>query len=180
MKIITSNWLDKLCTEAKQDNVGIVGAQLLFADESIQHAGFVLGMRGFAEHLHRFDFSTNDNCPFISPNYTREVMAVTGACHVIESEKFHKIGGYDEKFIVCGSDVEICLRLNKNRYKTIYDGSVKLYHYESKTRDGKKVHYEDNFRLYRHILAYIFTYDPFYNKNLDYKKITPTLKKSHI
>lgn len=175
VEVITKNWLDQLCTEAIKKDVGMVGAQLLFPNNSIQHAGMVLGMCGFVSHVRRLEISIYDNFPFISPNYNREVMALTGACHVIEKKKFNQINGYDEEYIVCCSDVDLCLRLNRSFLKTIYMGSVKLYHYESMTRDAKKHHHNDNYKLLKYIWFYIFNCEPYYNESLNLKNTTPTL-----
>ncbi|MDP3372011.1 MAG: glycosyltransferase [Candidatus Paracaedibacteraceae bacterium] len=180
MKVITPNWLDKLCNEAMQHNVGVVGAQLLFPDNSIQHAGMTLGMSGFIDHIYRFVMPSETNKKFISSKNTREISAVTGACHVIERSKFIKFGGYDEDYMVCCSDVELCIRLNKKGLRTIYDGSVMLYHYESMTREAKKIHHKDNYRLFWHIWYYILNYEPYYNSNFNLKNTTPNLEKNHI
>ena len=62
--------------------------------------------------------------------------AVTGACMAISKHVIEDIGGFDEKFIICGSDVEICIRAIQRGYRNIYDPNIRLYHYESKTRDS--------------------------------------------
>lgn len=78
--------------------------------------------------------------PFVSPMVTRNVSAVTGACLAVSKATIEKIGGFDEKFIVCGSDIELALRANQHGLVNIYDPNVRLYHYESKSRDASKSH----------------------------------------
>ncbi len=74
--------------------------------------------------------------PFISPMVSRNVIAVTGACMAISKETLQKIGLFDEEFIICGSDIEICLRASKHGLFNLYDANVKLFHLESKSRDS--------------------------------------------
>lgn len=72
--------------------------------------------------------------PFVSPMVTRNVSAVTEPVLQFRSATIEKIGGFDEKFIVCGSDIELALRANQHGLVNIYDPNVHLYHYESKKR----------------------------------------------
>jgi GT2 family glycosyltransferase len=166
MEIITTNWLDQLCHEALKPNVGIVGAKLLFENESIQHAGMICRVGGFIEHIYRLKNPMNQQYPFISANLNREVLAVTGACHAITKEKFVRAGGYDENYIVCCSDVAICIQLNELNLKTIYMGSVALHHYESMTRDPKMRYPDENYRLLKIMWRYVLWCDPYYHPRL--------------
>jgi len=133
-------------------------------------------MGGWADHifkgLRHGDFSANY---FVKSNITRNVLAVTGACMAISKEKFLKLGGFDEEFVICGSDVEICLRAFKAGYLNVLCAQARLYHYESKTRsphvpDGDFKQSDIKYAPYR-----VSQTDPFYNPNLSLSSTTPKL-----
>ena len=67
-------------------------------------------MGGWADHIFKGMQVTHNGCPFVSPMVTRNVLAVTGACMAISKKSIEKIGLFDDEFIICGSDVEICIR----------------------------------------------------------------------
>ena len=94
---------------ASLPEVGLVGPQLLYEDNTIQHAGVVVGMGGWADHVFKNQLPVHRSGPFVSPMLNRNVLAITGACQVIERAKFEQLGGFDEQFIICGSDVDICI-----------------------------------------------------------------------
>ena len=137
IEIITPDWLQLLCGVAILEDVGLVGPMLLYADGSIQHAGVVVGMGGWADHIYKGVLPIHRTGPFVSPAISRDVLSVTGACTVIERIKFEALGGYDEAFIICGSDVELGLRAHNKGLRNIYRADARLYHYESKTRGAE-------------------------------------------
>ncbi len=111
----------------------------------------------------------------MSPMVTRNVSAVTGACLAVSKATIEKIGGFDEKFIVCGSDIELALRANQHGLVNIYDPNVRLYHYESKSRDASKIPQIDfdlSDQMYK---TYRKNGDPYYNRNLDYYCCQPKI-----
>jgi GT2 family glycosyltransferase len=165
IEIITENWLEWLVGYASREDIGVVGPMLLYPDNTIQHAGVVIGIGGYADHVYKGQkIDTAQDC-FVSPNLIRNVSAVTGACLVIAREKLEKYGLFDEKFIICGSDVEICLRLMKANLYNVYIPQVKLYHHESKTRDSyiPESDFVMSKKAYQDFLQYG---DPYYNPNL--------------
>lgn len=174
-RIITPNWMEELASYALDVDVGVVGALLLYEDETIQHAGVVVGIGGFADHIFKGDNPVHYPSPFVSSMVLRDVLAVTGACMVISRTTIDKIGGFNQDFIICGSDVEICLRAYQNGLYNVYNPYVKLYHYESKTRSTYIP--EMDFVLSKQFYSpYLKDGDPFYNPNLDYKSAMVKLK----
>lgn len=171
--IQASDWLDRLVENSLRPDIGVVGGLLLYPDGSIQHAGVVVGMGGWADHVYKGgDVSCFGN-PFIAPTVTRNVSAVTGACMAFSRDTYNRIGGFNEDFIVCGSDVELCLRASRNGLRNLYTPGVRLIHYESKTRDPKDIPDVD-FRLSRTMYRkYVAAGDPYYNTNLDYSSCAP-------
>lgn len=135
-KILTSGWILQLVAWAQQKEIGAVGAKLLYDDKTIQHAGIVLGVGGIANHAYyklpeKTDFYHNHlHC---IKNYS----AVTGACLLIQKNKFENIGGFDYLLPSSYNDVDLCLKLMKKKLRNVYLPTVELFHFESKSRDSK-------------------------------------------
>jgi glycosyltransferase involved in cell wall biosynthesis len=175
IEIITPNWIERLSSKALQSNVGTVGALLLFEDDTIQHSGVVVGLNGWADHLYRTALPAHLHMNYTSPMVNRNVLAVTGACVAISKETIEKIGNFSEDFLICGSDVEICLRAHENGYRNILDANTKLYHFESKTRSSFVP--ECDFEMSRKAYKYYWENgDPFYNKNLSLNGYLPNIR----
>lgn len=171
--IQTRDWLTRLVENALRPEIGAVGGLLLYPDGTVQHAGVVIGMGGWADHVYKGMQPVHVGNPYISPMVSRNVSAVTGACMALSRDTINRIGDFDEEFIVCGSDVEICLRAGKQGLRNLYDAQVRLTHYESKTRDAKDIP-EIDFRLSKAMYRpYIASGDPYYNRNLDYLSCVP-------
>jgi GT2 family glycosyltransferase len=177
IKVITPDWLERLAGTAIQPNVGTVGALLLFEDDTIQHAGVVLGMNGWADHVYRGMEQVHLNTPFVSPLVTRNVLASTGACLAVSKKVIKDIGPFDEEFKICGSDVELSLRAYEKGYRNIFNAETVLYHYESKTRDSfvPECDFEMSKKAYE---RYWKSGDPFYNKNLSLDSTIPIYRGS--
>ena len=175
-KVIAPDWLDRIVEHLVQEHIGVVGAQLCYEDGTIQHAGVVVGIGGYADHIYRGKLAIHQSTPFVSPLVKRNVLAVTGACLAIAKKTLDRIGHFNEEFIVCGSDVEICIRSHEHGFSNIYDPYVKLFHLESKTRDPKNIPAVDFILSDKAYKPYIENGDPFYNENLSLIHTTPTWK----
>lgn len=173
--VITPDWLERLTGYATLPDVALVGGLLLFEDGTIQHSGVVVGMGGWADHIYRGCQARHAFSPFVSPMLTRNVLAVTGACLAITRERFDELGGFDESFIICGSDVELGLRGYKKGYFNLICAEAQLYHLESKTRtpfipEEDFVQSAVKYEPYRTEKV-----DPFYNRNLSLSETSPAL-----
>ena len=175
MEVLSSDWIERLVSKAIQTKTGVVGGLLLYEDGTIQHAGVVAGLGGWADHIYKGMKPVHYGSPFISPMVVRNVTAVTGACLAISKETIKKIGNFREDFIICGSDVELCIRACQFGLYNIYDPHVRLTHYESKSR-GKEIPDVDFKLSYEMYTPYRKNGDPFYNNNLDMNKTTPSIK----
>lgn len=173
--VISPDWIERLAENALREDVGVVGALLLFEDDTIQHAGVVIGMNGWADHVYAGMPQIHAADKFVSPMINRDVLAVTGACMAISKKTIEKIGMFDETFIVCGSDVEICLRAFDNGLNVLYNSRVKLYHYESKSRDTSKIPQIDFIRSEQTYKRFKEGGDPFFNCNLDINSKIPRI-----
>ncbi len=173
MEILTKDWMERLVEKAVLPETGIVGGLLLYEDNTIQHAGVVVGICGYADHIYKGCKPVHYGSPFISPMVTRNVMACTGALMAVSRKTIEFIGDFDDEFIICGSDVEICIRAYNKGLRNIYDPHVRLYHYESKSRDSyiPEIDFEMSEFAYRTCKE---EGDPYYNKCLDYSKLIPT------
>lgn len=169
------NWLETLASNALREEVGVVGPLLLYEDGTIQHGGVVVGLCGYADHLYKGMKPIHAGINFISPMVPRNVIGVTGACMAISSKTLKKIGLFDENFIICGSDIEICIRAYENGFRNIYTPNTYLKHLESKSRDSyiPAIDFKLSEKCYK---KYWDNNDPFYNKNLTLETPVPTPK----
>lgn len=175
-EVITPDWLERLAEEALRPDVGAVGGLLLYPDGRIQHAGVVVGMGGWADHVFKGHRPVHDLSPFVSPMAQRNVLAVSGACMAVSRRTIDRIGGFDERYIMCGSDVEFCLRAHAAGLWNVYDPGVRLVHHEAATRRTKPIP-EIDFVLSRNAYAPFLTGrgDPFYNPHLSLMDTTPVV-----
>ncbi len=130
-KIIDPDWLDNMVTHFKNDSVGVVGALLRYPNNEIQHAGVVLGLRGFASH-----YLGTGSDPLIqvdNPSCLR-VEAVTFACALVRRECFEQISGLDEHFPVGLNDVDFCLRARNANWLVDLCCKAHVIHLESQSR----------------------------------------------
>ncbi len=143
-EMLEEKFLDRLYEKSLDPMIGAVGALLLYGDNSIQHGGVVVGLKRYAEHLYRgMKLSARFSEDVPPPTHDRPITAVTAACLAVEKRKFDAVGGMDEEFIVCGGDVDLCLRLRAAGFNNYYLGSIKALHHESKSRKGQKIPYTD-------------------------------------
>ncbi|WP_083672160.1 glycosyltransferase family 2 protein [Sphingomonas montana] len=134
VEIIDPSWLREMIAQAIRPGVAAVGARLLYADRSVQHAGVVVGIGDAAGHAHR---ALADGQPgwFAQSLITRCATAVTAACLVIEKAKFDAVGGLDaESLAIAYNDVDLCLKLRAAGWHNIYASQAVLIHHESKSR----------------------------------------------
>ena len=174
--IITPEWIEKLCENALRDDIGLVGPLLLYEDGTIQHAGVVVGMGGWANHVFNGMKPVHYGTPFVSPMVSRNVLAVTGACMAVSKKTIEKIGNFDEEFTICGSDVELGIRSHEYGLNNLYNPRVELYHLESKSRDSYIPENDFN-KSYDCYSFYRENGDPYYNINLDKNNTHPTKKE---
>lgn len=167
-------WMRELVGWAVQPDIGIVGAQLVGPDGTIQHGGVILGLKGFADHL--FEGMPPGSDSLIGPTgWYRNVLSVTAACVAIRRDLFAELGGFDERFVLCGSDVVLGLDavLAGKRNLCVPFGGVR--HLESATR-GTDVPPEDFFASYWRYQRWLFAGDPYYSPNLSLESRTPKLR----
>lgn len=176
VEIIDGQWLERLMENALRKDVGVCGPLLLYGDGTIQHAGVVVGMGGWADHIHKGSPPAHTQRYTASPMLRRNVLAVTGACMAVARDRFDEMGGFDESFIVCGSDVELCLRAYRGGLLNVYVPEARLIHHESKTRDPRQIDENDFIRSAEAYAPYRTEGDPYFHPALDAMSTTPQLK----
>ena len=172
-EIITADWLNEMVGIAIRPDVGAVGAKLLYADGSIQHAGIICGMGvdKVAGHAHYGMHSTH-NGYFGRSNLTSSFSAVTGACMVLRKSLYKKVLGMNEvDLIVAYNDVDLCLKIATLGYRNIYTPYAQLYHHESASRGADMA--KSNKKRFASEVEYMRTRwsdflqeDPMYSPNL--------------
>jgi GT2 family glycosyltransferase len=164
-EIVTADWLELLAYYAEQNDVGAAGALLAYPDQTVQHAGVALGMRGTADHTMR-GFPIDVDGYAGSLVCAREVSAVTGACLMIRKTLFNEIGGFNEHFFTAYQDVDLCLRLRERGLRIISTPQARLFHHESVSRQS---YYDmiDRMLLLDRWEEVIERGDPYYNPNLN-------------
>jgi GT2 family glycosyltransferase/glycosyltransferase involved in cell wall biosynthesis/uncharacterized coiled-coil protein SlyX len=156
-------WLSQLVGYAQIDGVGPVGAKLIFPDGRLQHAGVITGFQE-GMPIHAFKLSPWWDGGYLSyASVARNYSAVTAACLLVRRELFRAIGGFDEtRFAVAYNDVDLCLRLREDDWRSVYAPRAELIHYESATRG----HRDDPRELVEYRRAWGHDRDPYYNPNL--------------
>lgn len=161
--IITSDWLEAMMEHAQRKEVGAVGAQLLFPNDTVQHAGVVMGLMGLASHP--FRGLPSELHYFALSQYIRNCAAVTGACLLTRRDVFEAVKGFDEDNLpTCFQDVDLCLKMGELGYRIVYTPYAKLYHHESYSK--KAVANLSELDYMRERWADVIADDPFYNPSL--------------
>lgn len=169
-EVIVEDALSELLGCCMQENVGIVGAKLLYEDNTVQHGGVVIGFGGFAGHV--YTGLHKDECGYmvrsqINCNYS----AVTAACMMIKKQCFEEVNGLSEEFKVGLNDIDFCLKVRQLGYLVVYNAHSLWYHYESKSRGyedtpEKRKRFEGEIALFQSKWKDILIQgDPYYNQN---------------
>ena len=160
---------------------GIVGARLYYPDNTIQHAGIVVGMGGCAGSMF-VGMDRRRTGYFHKAAIVQDMSAVTAACMMIKREAFEAAGGFEEKLAVAFNDVDFCLKVRREGFLVVYNPDVEMYHYESKTRGyedtpEKERRFQSEIEYMRsHWLDILKKGDPYYNPNLSLKVCDYSIK----
>ncbi len=133
VEIISESWIDEMLTYAQLPEVGAVGCILYYPDDTVQHAGVILGIGGVAGHSHKH-FKSSQRGYNDRMLYPQELSAVTAACMMTKKETYLKAGGLDERFQVAFNDIDYCMQVRKLGLKVMFTPYAKLYHHESISR----------------------------------------------
>ena len=171
-EVLSEDWLEVMLEQAQRPNIGVVGARLLFPNNTLQHGGMIVGLGGIAaEHIY-LGASVTETGYHYNLKATTNYSALTAACFMCRKAVFNEMGGFDEQLEVECNDVDFCLRVHESGYKNVYLPHVELYHYESisrghpmKTKESYAKHMKEINYFRSKWMAYIDN-DPYYNPNL--------------
>lgn len=171
VEILTPDWMEEMLQNCQQEDVAAVGAKLYYPDDTIQHAGVVLGLGGIAGHI-MCRASREDPGYFGRMISVQEISAVTAACMMVKKSDFDAVGGLDETFQVAFNDIDLCMKFRAAGKKIIFTPYAELYHYESKSR-GLEDTPEKQFRFDKEVKRFQEKWaqqlemgDPYYSPNL--------------
>lgn len=133
-KVIAPEAIREMVGTCSKNNVGIVGAKLLYQDNTIQHAGVVIGFMGYARHIMNDIEGLKDPGYMMRAQLNCDYSAVTAACMMTKKSLFEELHGFDESFKVACNDIDYCLRVGKKNYLVVFNSFAKFYHFESKSR----------------------------------------------
>jgi GT2 family glycosyltransferase len=179
IEVISPDWLEEMVSQAIRPEVGAVGAMLYYPNDTIQHAGVVLGVHGVAAHRYA-------GMPRGYPGHggrarvAQALSAVTGACLLVRRETFERVGGLDERLQIAFNDIDFCLRLRAAGYRNIWTPFAELYHHESASRgsedtDEKKQRFSREVAFMQERWGDALASDPAYNINLSLNSLTSEL-----
>ena len=170
-KIITNNWLETIISNCQREEIGAIGAKLIYKNKRIQHAGVVLNLTGTAGHV---NWNEKENNPgyFGRIMIQQNVSAVTGALLGVSKKIFDQVNGFDETFPIAYNDVDFCLKIQDIGKLITYNPYIEAYHYESQSRGyedteekQKRLKKEEN-KLKKKWKKYFDVTDKYYSPNL--------------
>lgn len=172
LEVITPAWLDELVSHAMRREVGAVGCMLYYPNDTVQHAGIILGLgearvAGHAYHLQQRGYP-GQMCRM---HLTQQLSAVTAACMAVRREVFDEVGGFDEALGVAFNDVDLCLRIRAAGYAIVWTPRAEMYHHESASRGHddagpRKNRFLGEARFMKDRWSTSLLDDPYFNPNL--------------
>jgi|TARA_Y100001934_G_scaffold202589_1_gene238790 GT2 family glycosyltransferase len=171
IEVISPTWLDYMVGHVMRDDIGCVGAKLLYSDGRVQHAGVVMGYGGGAGHAHKY-------FPRYHPGYLNRLIAsnnfsaVTAACLLVKRTHYEAVKGLNEKDLtVAFNDVDFCLKVLELGVRNLYCAEAELYHHESVSRGldvskEKMARFNSELAYLKAHWGHVIAHDPAYNPNL--------------
>lgn len=169
IEIITPNWIETLLGHAQEDHVGVIGAKLYYPNDTIQHAGVVVGMGGIAGHAYK-NMPRKHIGHFNRINVTHNVSAITAALIMVKRSIYDEVGGLDEDNLpIAFNDIDFCLRVTELGYRNVFTPFCEAYHHESISRgaedtEEKQARFRNEVAYFRKRHSFILEKgDPFYS-----------------
>jgi GT2 family glycosyltransferase len=179
-EVITKGWMKEMLSNCQRSEVGMVGAKLYFPDDTIQHAGVIIGLGGLADHAF-VNMSRRRAGYMHRASIQMNLSAVTAACAMVKRSVYEEVGGLEEELTVAFNDVDLCLKIVTAGYRIVYDPYVELYHYESRSRgvdDEKNERHKNEVKYAQEKWKdFLNAGDPCYNRNLTLSKHNFSLRK---
>jgi GT2 family glycosyltransferase len=164
IEVATNNWLSYLVMNAQREDIGCVCPKILNLDGTVRQAGVILGVNG--ERCNVFSGNSENNWTnFGLDTWSRNYLAISGECLMINKKKFFQAGGFDENIKGYGSDIDLCLRVHKKGFWNLCIGSVCVYQFGACSRK-EEISPTNLQRILKSYGSYLETGDPYYNPNL--------------
>ncbi|MGH8032307.1 MAG: glycosyltransferase family 2 protein [Luteimonas sp.] len=169
IEVISPGWLSEMVAHALRPEIGAVGAMLYYPNNTIQHAGVILGIGGVAGHAYVGGWRGYAGDKHRA-GLVQNLSAVTAACVVVRADVFNQVGGLDEQLTVAFNDIDFCLRVREAGYRNLWTPFAELYHHESATRGyettpEKIARFKDEERFMKDRWGQMLQEDPYYNPN---------------
>jgi len=174
VEIISENWLCEMIQHNLRKDIGVVGAKLYYENDTIQHAGVILGIGGVAGHAHKY-FHKNEDGYFGRLKLIQNFSAMTAALMSVRRDIFEEVGGFEEELSVAFNDIDFSLKVMQKGYRNLWTPYIQAYHYESISR-GKEDTPEKVNRFNKEVAYmkkkwdYFLLKDRYYNPNLTLEK----------
>ena len=171
IEVITPDWIEQMLMFAQRKDVGAVGAKLYYDDDTIQHAGVIVGLGGVAGHSHK-GFARENPGYMARASIVQNLSACTAACLMIRKDIYNEVGGLDEGYAVAFNDIDFCMKIRAAGYLIVFTPFAEFYHYESKSRGDddtpeKRARFNSEiFRFQERWGSELKAGDPYYNPNL--------------
>lgn len=171
VEIVTPSWIEEMLMFVQRRDVGAAGMLLYYPDDTVQHAGVILGIGGVAGHAHKY-FRRGDAGYMSRLSLAQDLSAVTAACMMVKLSVYRAVGGLTESFAVAFNDVDFCMKIRKAGYLIVFTPYAEAYHYESKSRgledtDEKKARFQSEIDAFTELWGQELNRgDPYYNPNL--------------
>ena len=133
IEITQTDWLEEMLAFACQPDIGCVGAQLWYPNNTLQHGGVVLGIGGVASHAHK-GIPRGNFGYFGRASAHQMFSAVTAACLMIRKSTYQAVDGFDETLKVAYNDVDFCLKVRAQGLRNLYNPFASFIHHESASR----------------------------------------------
>ena len=175
VEMINPDSVKEMLGYCQRDDVGITGCKLLYEDDSIQHAGVVIGFGGIAGHtfIGLYDYQKSY---FHRAVTAQDYSAVTAACLMTKRDVFDRAGGFTEELAIAFNDIDFCLKVRRLDKLVVYNPYAAFHHYESKSR-GLEDTPEKVDRFNHEVAKFMKRWpeilkngDPYYNPNLTLRK----------
>lgn len=188
-EVVEPGWLSAMLEHIQRKEIGAVGAKLLYFNDTVQHAGVVMGFGGLVDHISR-GIPDDKAGYFMQTQVVRNFNVVTAACMLTKKKVFVEIGGFDEKNLpISFNDVDLCLKMRERGHRIVWTPYAKLYHFESLSRgndDDLQFADPDEFKRVWQERSYIarkwkkyIERDEYYNPNLSLEDPAFELRKGY-
>lgn len=171
IEVINSDWLNEMVSLCVREEIGCVGAKLYYPNNTIQHAGVILGLGGVAGHSHKHFVKSHDGY-FKRLKIRQNLSAVTAACLAVRKSTYLQAGGLNEQQLtVAFNDVDFCLKVRQLGLVNVWTPFAELYHHESISRGAedtpeKQIRFTQEIDYMKKTWRNELSSDPYYHPNL--------------